>query len=110
MEQKTVPIYRELTARTDASASVELRARVEGILLEQLYEEGKPVKKGEILIKIDPLPFLANLNQPKRKCRRLKPIWHSPRSRSPFFRPRRRLAQARARLIREEKSLNAPQP
>ncbi|KXK38110.1 MAG: Multidrug resistance protein MexA precursor [Candidatus Hinthialibacteria bacterium OLB16] len=105
VEQKTVPIYRELTARTDASASVELRARVEGILLEQLYEEGKPVKKGQVLIKIDPLPFLANLQSAQAKMQKAEADLAFAQKQVTVLQAEAELAQARARLIREEKEL-----
>src|SRR5262252_2803188 len=51
--QKTVPIYTELTARTDANDSVDIRARVKAFLEKQTYEEGKMVKAGQVLFTLD---------------------------------------------------------
>ena len=51
--QKTVPIYTEMTARTDANDSVEIRARVKAFLLKQTYEEGKMVQAGQTLFTLD---------------------------------------------------------
>ena len=48
--QKTVPIFSELTARTDASDSVEIRARVKAFLLKQSYAEGTMVRAGQVLL------------------------------------------------------------
>jgi len=47
--QKTVPLFTELTARTDATDSVDIRARVKAFLLTQNYSEGTMVKKGQVL-------------------------------------------------------------
>src|SRR5512138_2037593 len=41
--QKTVPIFSEFTARTDAKDTVEVRARVEAFLDGIHFEEGRPV-------------------------------------------------------------------
>jgi len=54
-----VPIQLSYSGRTAGSREVEVRARVSGILLERLYEEGKRVREGEVLFRIDPEPFRA---------------------------------------------------
>jgi len=51
--------YAELTGRTAPFQEVEIRARVEGILLESLYQEGQRVSEGDLLFRIDPAPFIA---------------------------------------------------
>src|SRR6516162_10919858 len=61
--QKTVPIYTELTARTDATSSVEIRARVKAYLKTQNYQEGTLVKKGKVLFTLDPREYQAQLQQ-----------------------------------------------
>jgi membrane fusion protein (multidrug efflux system) len=63
--QKTVPIYSELTARTDASDSVEIRARVKAFLQSQGYTEGTMVKKGQSLFTLDNREYAAQLLQAK---------------------------------------------
>jgi membrane fusion protein, multidrug efflux system len=47
------------TGRVEAVDSVELRARVEGFLEQQRFEEGAPVNKGDILFVIEKEPFEA---------------------------------------------------
>lgn len=59
--QKTVPIYTELTARTDATASVDIRARVKAFLLTQNYTEGTMVRKGQVLFTLDKREYEAQL-------------------------------------------------
>ena len=61
VDQRTVPIYSEYVGQTRAEDTVELRARVEGILLKVYFKEGMPVKKGQLLFTIDKRPFEANL-------------------------------------------------
>ena len=54
-----VPTLLEYTGRAVGSREVEVRARVSGILLERLYEEGSAVRKGDPLFRIDPEPYRA---------------------------------------------------
>ena len=63
--QKSVPIYSELTARTDATDSVDIRARVKAFLLEQRYTEGTMVKAGQVLFVLDKREYDAQLLQAK---------------------------------------------
>ncbi len=52
----------ELPGRVQAVAIAEVRARVNGIIQERLYEEGSDVKAGQPLFKIDPREMQAALN------------------------------------------------
>ena len=63
--QKNVPIFTELTARVDATDSVDIRARVKSFLLNQSYEEGKMVKAGQVLFTLDKREYEAQLLQGK---------------------------------------------
>ena len=47
--------------QTRSSQSVDIQARVKGTLLERPFVEGHQVKEGEVLYKIDPSEFEANL-------------------------------------------------
>jgi len=57
--------YREFVARTEASKEANLRARVEGELLERHFREGTLVKEGQVLLKIDPAEYKAALASAK---------------------------------------------
>ena len=59
--QKTVPLLTELTARTDATQSVDIRARVKAFLAAQSYEEGTMVKAGQVLFTLDKREYEAQL-------------------------------------------------
>jgi membrane fusion protein (multidrug efflux system) len=61
--QKTVPLYTELTARTDATDTVEIRARVKAFLEKQSYAEGTMVKAGQVLFTLDKREYEAQLMQ-----------------------------------------------
>jgi len=78
----------EYTGQTLGSREVEVRARVNGILLSRNYVEGGTVKRGQSLFSIDPAPFEAvvaradadvasaeaRLAQARRNAARLKPL------------------------------------
>ncbi len=68
--QKTVPIYAELTARTDATNSVEIRARVKAFLKTQNYTEGTLVKAGQVLFTLDDREYQAQLLQARAQMAR----------------------------------------
>ncbi len=59
VEQKTVPVYAELTARTDANDSVDIRARVKAYLMAQHFQEGTEVRKGQLLFTLDKREYEA---------------------------------------------------
>ncbi len=56
-----VTLLRELPGRTSPFRIAEVRARVDGIVLERLFEEGMAVKKDQPLFRIDAMPFQAAL-------------------------------------------------
>jgi membrane fusion protein (multidrug efflux system) len=63
LKATSVPISAEAVAQTEGAKEVEIRPRVGGILLKKLFEEGAPVKAGQAMFLIDPVPFqiaLAN--------------------------------------------------
>ena len=86
--QKTVPIYSEYVAQTEAKETVEIRARVQAYLAAQHFTEGTIVKKDQLLFTLDPREYDAKLLQAKAQLegaqarlgkaetdeRRLKPL------------------------------------
>ena len=65
LEPTTVPISAEAVAQTEGAKEVEIRPRVGGILLKKLFEEGSPVKAGQAMFLIDPVPFQIALSNAK---------------------------------------------
>ncbi len=60
-----VSINEEYVAQTEAMETVEIRARVSGILERQSYVDGAHVSKDQVLFVIDQQPFIAALAQAK---------------------------------------------
>lgn len=58
-----VPIVLEAVGQVQGSKEVEVRARVTGILLKRLYNEGEVARVGTPLFQIDPAPFEIALAQ-----------------------------------------------
>lgn len=89
LESKTIPIYGDYIARTEASLNVEVRARVTGFLEEQHFVEGSYVDKGQLLYTLDARPYEVALisaeaahkqaknalAKAKRDIERLKPLF-----------------------------------
>jgi len=60
-----VPIVIEAVGQVQGSKEVEVRARVSGILLKRLYNEGEIVRGDAPLFQIDPAPYAIALAQAK---------------------------------------------
>lgn len=58
-----VPVVLEAVGQVQGSREVEVRARVTGIQLKRLYNEGTLVRAGDPLFQIDPAPFEIALAQ-----------------------------------------------
>ncbi|MCS3554970.1 MULTISPECIES: efflux RND transporter periplasmic adaptor subunit [unclassified Sphingobacterium] len=56
-------VYQEYPASIEASANIEIRPQVEGILDRIFVDEGAKVKKGQALFKINDRPYQEQLNQ-----------------------------------------------
>ncbi|NLS21417.1 efflux RND transporter periplasmic adaptor subunit [Rhizobium sp. P40RR-XXII] len=67
-----VPVMSELPGRIAATRISEVRARVSGILLERVFEQGSLVHQGDILYRIDPKLFrvrVASANAALQKAK-----------------------------------------
>src|SRR5437667_12474531 len=74
VEQKDVPIFGEWIGTIDGFTNADVRAQVTGYLLRQGYQEGRFVKKGQLLFEIDPRPFQAALDQAEGQLAQAKAI------------------------------------
>jgi membrane fusion protein (multidrug efflux system) len=63
--QKDVRIVSEWVTTLDGSVNADIRPKLEGYLLRQLYKEGQVVKPGQLLFEIDPRQFRAAVEQSK---------------------------------------------
>ncbi len=87
--EREITDYNEYTGRTAAVEAVEIRARVSGYLIKVNFREGFVVKKGDLLLQIDPRPFQAVLDEAKGQVAQLEA----------------RLARAEADVARNERLL-----
>ncbi|QLG87474.1 efflux RND transporter periplasmic adaptor subunit [Chitinibacter bivalviorum] len=65
IEPTSAPMSFELVGETAGYRDVEVRSRVNGILLKRTYVEGQSVNAGQTLFEIDPEPYKAALDQAK---------------------------------------------
>jgi RND family efflux transporter MFP subunit len=87
-----LPDHREYVGNVRAVDAVELRARVRGYLIEQHFEDGKLVQKGDLLFKIDPSTYRNALAEAKGDV---------ARSRASAERARREFARAE-QLVKDD--------
>lgn len=88
LQAHNLPIDFEYVGQTAGIRETEVRARINGIVEQRVYEEGSKVKAGQILFQIDPGAYQtqlasaeaalgvseAKLNQVKREYARLAPL------------------------------------
>ena len=61
VNRQSMPVKYTAIGTVEASANVEIKARVDGQLLTVHFQEGQEVKEGELLFTIDPAPYKAEL-------------------------------------------------
>ena len=61
--QQSAPVRLQAIGNVEPYASVAVKSRVDGQILEVQFREGQEVKKGQILFRIDPRPFEAAARQ-----------------------------------------------
>ena len=83
----------DLPGRIEPARAAEVRARIPGIVLERLFEEGADVKAGEVLFRIDPAPLKAALAQARGALARAEANLYQANSLAERYEP---LAEARA--------------
>lgn len=55
-----IPVVYKYIGQTEANQDVEVRARVQGVIWDQQFQEGTLVQEGQFLFLIDPRPFQAD--------------------------------------------------
>jgi membrane fusion protein, multidrug efflux system len=108
--QRTVPIYSEYVGQTRATETVELRARVEGVLEKIYFKEGSPVKKGDQLFTIDKRPFEAALQSAKAVLAKAESDLAQARQRTDVLKAQAELADTEAVLSKTEQDLARVRP
>jgi membrane fusion protein, multidrug efflux system len=70
--QKVITEWNEFTGRFTAVETVEVRARVSGVIDSVHFQEGQIVKQGDLLFVIDPRPYRIAVEQAKAEIERAK--------------------------------------
>lgn len=65
VEQKSIPVYLDGLGTVTAYNTVTVNSRVPGQIMQVNFKEGQNVRKGDLLIVIDPAPYKAALDQAK---------------------------------------------
>lgn len=110
IEQKTVPIYSEYVGQTKADETVELRARVEGVLQKIYFKEGTPVSKGEKLFTIDKRSYDASVLAAKAILAKAVSDQAQAEQRTDVIQAQAQLADARATLSKTQQDLARLEP
>lgn len=105
VSQRTVPIYSEFVGQTRAEETVELRARVEGILQKVYFKEGSAVKKGQLLFTIDKRPFQAAVQSAKALVAKAVSDLAQAQQRTDVLEAKAQLANAQATLTRADQDV-----
>ena len=105
VSQKTVPIYSEYVGQTRADNTVELRARVEGVLQKVYFREGAAVRKGQRLFTIDKRPFEAALQSANALAAKAVADLAQAQQRTDVLQAQAELADAQAVLARADQDV-----
>ena len=108
--QRTVPIVREYIARTEAVPTVELRARVPGVLEQVLVEEGRAVKQGQTLFVIQREEYAAALESARAQLAKAQADLTRARDVSVVDRARAQLEQRNADREKSRQDVNRYRP
>ncbi|WP_347966901.1 efflux RND transporter periplasmic adaptor subunit [Mesorhizobium sp. CC13] len=71
---ETLPILNELPGRIAPTRIAEVRPRVSGIVLERVFEQGSMVKEGDVLYRIDPALFRAQVASAEATLQRAQAV------------------------------------
>jgi RND family efflux transporter MFP subunit len=70
--EREIAEWDEFTGRLEAVDQVEIRPRVSGYITRVTFDEGKEVRKGEVLFEIDPRPYQAELARAEAELERAR--------------------------------------
>ena len=110
VQQKTVPLYSEFVGQTKAFETVDLRARVEGVLQKAYFTEGNPVRKGQLLFTIDKRPFVATVQSANAAVAKAQADLAQAKQRTDVIKAQAELADAEATQSKTDQDLKRIRP
>jgi membrane fusion protein (multidrug efflux system) len=96
--KKTVPITAEFVAQTDAVQTVELRARIQGVLEHVRFKEGSDVQEGQVLFEIQRTQYEATLQSARAQLAKAQAELAKAQEQVEVLRAKAELEQRRAAL------------
>jgi membrane fusion protein, multidrug efflux system len=108
--QRTVPIVRDFTARTEAVPTVEVRARVAGVIERVMFEEGTLVQAGQTLFIIQRDEYAAALESARAQLAKAQADVTRARDASVIDRARAQLDQRKADLEKARRDVARYRP
>jgi len=108
--QFTVPVYSEYVATIDADETVEIRARVEAYLLSQHFEEGRLVRKGQILFTLDSRRYEADFQLARAALAKAQADLRFAQEKVTIQRSEAELAQSKAWLTKSQQDVARLKP
>ena len=107
---RTVPIVREYIGRTEAVPTVELRARVPGVLEQVLADEGRGITQGQTLFVIQREEYAAALDSARAQLEKAQADLTRALDTSVVDRARAQLEQRRADRVKSLQDVNRYRP
>jgi membrane fusion protein (multidrug efflux system) len=108
--QRDVPLVRDFVARTEAVPTVEIRARVPGVLEEVRFREGSQVEQGQVLFVIQQAEYRAALQSARAALAKAEADLTRARDVSVVDRSRAQLDQAKAELGKTQQDVARYRP
>lgn len=108
--QHSVPIVRDFTARTEAVPTVEVRARIAGVLERVMFEEGTQVTAGQTLFLIQPEEYAAALETARAQLAKAQADATRARDASIIARSQAQLDQRKADLEKASRDVARYRP
>ena len=110
VEQRTVGLERDFTARTEAVPTVEIRARISGVLEQVLFKEGTEAKKGQTLFVIQQAEYKAALETARAQLAKAQADLTRARDTSIVDRARASLDEKKADYGKAQQDVNRYKP
>ena len=109
-ERRDVPVVADLVARMEAAANVEIRANVEGRLIEMSFKEGNMVRKGQLLFRIDPRHYEAAVQAAGAAVEKAEADLEMAREQQHLVNAQSALRQAEANLLKSDQDVARLKP
>jgi len=108
--RRNVPVYGEYVAQTVANSTVDIPARVEATLEKVLFQEGGPVKKGQILFELDPRTYQAAVQAARAALSKAEADLVYAKQQVETQRAKAQLAQNEAQLVKAKQDVDRLRP